>query len=117
MAVIDGAGDFISKGVYKISWTTLTNGDSGSPTDGAGHSDKTVQVLGTFGASGQCDIEGSNDGGTTWHVLNDTQGNALNITTAQAVQILEAPALIRPNISNGDGTTDLDVHLVARAPD
>lgn len=114
MATITGTGDYIAPGVYKIAWQGLGNGDDGNAADGVRGSDKTVQVFGTFGSGGQVDIEGSNDDGTTWHVLNDAQGDALNISAESTVLVQENPQLIRPNVSNGDGTTDLDVHLIER---
>lgn len=75
-------------------------------------SDKTVQVTGTFGAGGSVQIEGSNDGGATWHVLNDPQGTALVFTAAKTEAILENTQLIRPNVTAGDGTTLLNVLLI-----
>lgn len=102
---------WLSRRVSKTSWA-LFNGDQGLPQSGPRLSDKTVQVTGTFGAGGSVQIEGSNDGGATWHILNDPQGTPLTFTAAKTETILENPQLIRPNVTAGDGTTLLNVLLV-----
>lgn len=114
MATIGKTGEWLSKGIHKTTWANLSNGDDGSPQDAAGLSDRSIQVKGTFGSGGQVDIEGSNDGGTTWHILNDPQGNALSITAAKVEAVLEYVDQIRPNVSAGDTNTDLTVVLVGR---
>lgn len=95
-------------------WLTLTttnlDGESIRYTD---YQDRSVQVLGTFGG-GTVTMQGSNDGGTTWATLTDPLGNNLAFTAAGMKQITELPDLIRPLLSGGDGTTDLDVYLHMR---
>jgi hypothetical protein len=89
------------------------NTDTGSVEVSPQLRDKSIQVLGTFGASGNCRIEGSNDAGTTWATLNDPQGNVLDFGAAKIEQLLESPNMIRPNITAGDGTTNLTVVLIS----
>lgn len=114
MAVVTQEGDFIAPGIYRIKWETVTNGDTGSPDDGARLSDKSVQILGTFGTGGTAVLQGSNDGGTTWHTLSDPQGNDISFTAAGTAQVLESTQLIRPSVSGGDTNTDLDVWVVGK---
>lgn len=92
-----------------ITWASLANGDDGTPIFVGNYPDKSFQVKGTFGAGGSVQVEGSNDGGTTWAVLHDPQGNALAQTSAQIELISEQPWLIRPHVTAGDGTTSLTV--------
>ena len=100
---------------HVILWETLTTtNDTGSNLEMPGSSDRSVQVIGSFGAGGTLVIQGSNDNGTTWHTLNDPQGNALSFTTAKTEAVLELTRLIRPFISGGDGTTDLDVYMLVK---
>lgn len=93
-----------------VSWTAMANGDDGSPIRMSAFSDRSAQVVGTFGTGGHCKIEGSNDG-TTWAVLTDPQGNDLDFTSAKLEAIEEISAYIRPHITGGDGTTSLSVYL------
>jgi len=100
-----------------FSWTGLTNAttDDGEPigTDYAGYSDRSVQVIGTFGVGGTVRIEGSLDG-TNYAVLTDPQGNALDITSAKIEAISEAVLYMRPRVTGGDGTTSLSVYIFGR---
>src|SRR5512138_645561 len=104
-------------GVVVMKWV-LANGDDGAPWMSADFSDKTVQVTGTFGASGKVIIEGSNkplaSEDADFATLNDPQGNVLEITAAKVEAILENPMYIRPHVTVGDGTTALTVRVVGR---
>jgi hypothetical protein len=98
---------------HVISWSGLLNGDDGAPIEMPGSSDRSVQLLGTLGAAGSCRIEGSNDG-TTYHVLSDPQGNALDITSLKIETVLELVRFIRPRVTAGDGTTNLALHMLVK---
>jgi len=101
------------RGVQVIAWKGLKNGDTGQPYECAPWSDKSVQVSGTFGTGGNCRIEGSlMVSNPAWATLNDAQGNALDITIAKIETILEHTYQIRPNITAGDASTNLDVYLI-----
>lgn len=108
----------LSRGVHAWAWDTLTNGDSGGPLtdkDGAvAFADKTIQIKGTWGAGGTAVIEGSNDG-VAYFTLNDPQGVALSFDADALASILENPRYLRPRVTAGDGTTDLDVKIIGRA--
>lgn len=101
-------------------WTGLTDdtSDVGEGVRIGRFPDKSVQVVGTFGTGGEVQIEGSNDGGTTWGRLRDPQGTLLAIQDSNLVLVGESPLLIRPVVSAGDGTTDLACYIsfVERGP-
>ncbi len=103
------------RGVHVYTWTPITfsGTDVGSALEMPGSADRTVQVVGTFGAGGSVRIEGSNDG-TNYAVLTDPQGNALDITTAKIESIMELTRYIRPRITAGDGTTSLSVLILIK---
>lgn len=99
----------------RTTWAGLLNGDDGSPERQVSYADRSVQVKGTFGAGGTVVIEGSNDGGTTYVTLADQAGAALSFTAAGIKQIRDLPGLIRPRVTAGDGTTSLEVNIIARS--
>ena len=97
---------------HMVVWTPLTTANAdGTRVQVNRYPDKTVQVDGTFGASGKVTIQGSNDG-TTWATLSDPQGSSLVISSAGIKAISENPLYIRP-LAEGDGTTALNVRLLA----
>ncbi len=101
-------------GLVEAVWETLTT--TNRPGSGMRLSrvpDKTVQVLGTFGASASIAIEGSNDDETTWFACHDISNTVIALTAAGATYIVENPKAIRPVLSSGDGSTDIDVYIVA----
>lgn len=96
----------------RVLWENMANGDVGDTAVRLGHyADRSVQVVGTFGAGGSVSLKGSNDGGTTWATLTDPAGNAITFTSTGLKQILHLPHRIRPEVTAGDGTTSLDVYL------
>ena len=113
MAIVEGVLTNPRKGIYKQFWEALLNGDTGTTLTAPNHPDKTVQVVGTFGAGGTVILEGSNNGGDDWFTLTDPQDNVLSFTAAGGKVIMENPGMIRPNVTGGDETTDLDVAIFA----
>ena len=94
-----------------VTWPAMANGDTGQPLHIPHTADKTVQVLGTFGAGGTAVIKGSNHLKTevqTYATLHKVDLSALSYTVAGIDVIIENPNLIRPEVT-GDGTTSLDV--------
>lgn len=91
-----------------VTWTGLLNGDDGDAAQLVGFSDRSVQVIGTFGAGGSVTIEGSNNG-TNWSALSDPQGGAITRTAAGIKAVSELTRYIRPRVTAGDGTTSLTV--------
>ena len=118
MAIVDNGLDRLKEHVTIIesklvSWVSLANGDSGSPVEYHTSADRSVQVVGTFGAGGTVVIEGSNDG-TNYVTLTDPQANALSFSSAGLEAISELTRYIRPRVTGGDGTTSLSVYLIMR---
>lgn len=96
-----------------VKWTGMQNGDDGDPLRFSQYADKSVQVVGTFGVGGSLRVEGSIDG-TNYAALTDPQGNALDITSAKIEAVTELVQFVRPRITGGDGTTLLDITLIAK---
>ena len=99
--------------IKRGTWTGLLNGDVGDIFQFPDWADRCIQVAGTFGAGGTVLIEGSNNG-VDWATLNDTNGVALSLTAAGLRQMSEAPLLIRPRVSAGDGTTSIAATVICR---
>lgn len=99
--------------VHIISWSGLLNGDDGTPIEMPGSSDRSVHFVGTFGAGGTILLEGSNDG-VNYVVLTDPQGNAISKTATGLEMITELTRFIRPRVSAGDGTTDLQAYVLVK---
>lgn len=111
----------------RYAWR-LAQGDTGSPITCMDFADATVQIGGAsggadpegvavvaslFGAAGSVTLEGTNDG-VNWFPLTDPQGNAVTKTAPALEVIEEAPRMVRPNCTAGDGTTDIAVILWGR---
>lgn len=103
-----------NRGVTETIWSALAGDpvDVGAGVQLANHTDRSVQFGGTFGAGGTVIIEGSNDN-VTWFTLNDAFDAPISFTSAGLVQILEITRYIRPRVTAGDGTTAIDVTLLA----
>jgi len=103
---------FDGGGVKLVKWIGLTANDTGQPFACAAYSDKTVQLVGTFG--GNMLVEGSLDNDVSaavYATLNDPQGNALSgISAAKIENVLEHCYLLRP--SAGAGVSSVDVWLL-----
>lgn len=101
---------------YRIyMWEGLGNGDTGTPLHLGGWADRSVQVVGTFGSGGKCVMEGSLMlASPTFATLEDAGNVALEVTAAKIDHIQPLTVWIRPNITAGDGTTDLDVYIMVR---
>jgi hypothetical protein len=112
---------------YLIQWTGLLNGEFGSWFIPAAYfTDRSVHVLGTFGAAGSVAIEGSNEAAPTENTqanaiglvdpFASSPGVALAITAAGIKQIGQVVYAIRPHVTAGDGTTSLTVNMLVVAP-
>ena len=99
--------------IYSYETLTTTN-TTGAAIPNAEWGDRSVQIIGTFGAGGTIVWEGSNDGGATWATLTDPQGNTISKQAAAIEAVIEVTQLARPKVTAGDGTTDLDVHGLCR---
>ena len=98
---------------HHILWEALVAASLvGNALEMPGSSDRSVQVVGTWD-SATFVLEGSNDG-TTWATLTDPQGNAISKTANFIEMISELTRYIRPRISGGSGSEDLDVHVLVK---
>jgi len=98
----------------EILWETMTSADgTGHGADVSQYSELSYQATGTFGGATVV-MQGSNDGGTTWATLRDDLGNALSLTVAGLLSILEPVGMIRPFLSVAGAGADIDVTLFAR---
>lgn len=117
MGTINNTYDVIDRddqSVIQIKWETITTtNDVGNWVQIPDYPDKTVQFAGNFGTGGTIDIEGSNDG-TNAAVLTDTRGNSISKTAAYIGMIAENTRYIRPKLSAGTGSVDLDIIVIAR---
>ena len=95
------------------TWTGLLNGDDGAPLEGVDWADRTVQFDGTFSAGGSITLLGSNTG-ANYLALTDPQGNAITKTAGGLEVIEEGPRYIKPQVTAGDGTTNLNCRIWAR---
>ena len=89
---------------------------------GYGFSDRSIQVLGTFGTTPALTLQGSNKpippnqvvvepDASEWFTLTDPQGNSLIFNAAGGKQVLENTRFVRPNVVSGDGSTNLTCWL------
>ena len=113
-AIIQPGGEDVDHATL-VTWSGLLNSDDGARVTLTDFPDRTVQIVGTFGAGGSVNFEGSNNG-TDWAVLTDPQGNPITKTAAAMEFVTETPRYVRPRVTGGDGTTDLSVILFARTP-
>lgn len=109
---VENLKSFNDRFVHIITWASLAQGDDGQSYEMPGSSDRSVQIVGTFGGA-TVTIEGSIDG-TNWATLTDPQGNAISKTATALEMVSEVTRYIRPNITGGDGTTALTVSLIAK---
>ena len=104
-------------GTTRITWPNLGNGDTGAPVEWPGAADRSVQVI--VNAAGVGDtvvIEGSCEATpTNYSTLTEPGGAALSFNGAALEGVLQVTSHIRPNVTAGDGTTDLTVILLARS--
>ncbi len=92
--------------VIVYEWVGLTEADTATPVQVPHRADKTVQVSGNFGASGDIAVEGTLDpDAAVWSELNDPQGNNIALLAAGVETILENVVSIRPAVAAGTGVT------------
>lgn len=73
---------------------------------------KSVQVFGTFGGA-TCRIQGSNvPTSPSWINLDSENNESLAFASQGLKQIQQNTYWVRPYISGGDTTTDIDVYLL-----
>jgi hypothetical protein len=113
MATVAKTDQLYNQNHHVTTWTALTTTNAdGAPVGYAsnGMGGVTAQVTGTIGAGFSLSIQGSNDG-TTWYTLNDQANTAVTFAALGLKTIRDMPLLIRPFVSAGDGTTNVNVIL------
>jgi hypothetical protein len=113
----------LANGVMLYVWSGLLNGDDGAPVQVPWLPDKTVHYKGTFGAGAAAKLQGSNDGATvavfgatTVCILRSPDSVAISMGAEDMKQVLEDPNWLRPVVTAGDGTTNLQCFLTCRPP-
>lgn len=91
-------------------WSGLQLGDDGNVQLCPAIGDRAVQVSGTFGVGGNVRILGSLDN-INFNVLTDPQGNPLDFAQGKIETIMELVPYIKPQVTGGDGSTNLKVTL------
>lgn len=99
--------------VYAKTWETMVYPSTGEAVELPHFEDRSIQVQGTFGSGGTCVLRGSNDG-TNYHTLKDPQGNSISFTAAGIKQVQEITRYVYPEVTAGNGSTDLDVTMLFR---
>lgn len=109
---------FEQGGTYIFTWTGLSQADLvGAGLHVPGLFEKSVQVLGNFGAAGTLTIEGSNvenPGANDWSPIRDPFNNFLIFSAEGIEAILEHTGWIRPIVANADGSTALTVIVAGK---
>lgn len=95
---------------WHVLWEGLDGDDNGEALEMPAWSDRSVQFVGTFD-SGTVILQGSNDG-VTWATLQDLEGTAISTTSAALVSVMEITRYVRPSVSGGGGSCDIDVHMI-----
>ena len=95
-------------------WEALVAGSlDGEAIKVPDHADRSVHVVGNFD-SATVVFQGSNDG-ANFVTLLDPQGTAISFTATGLKQILEITRFVRPLLSGGLGSENIDVFLHVRA--
>lgn len=117
MALIDASTADRASGYRAFQWTGATNG--GSPDTFEPLKIETVpyaivlQTSGTFAGSAAIALHGSLDG-TNYVALPDFQGDAVSLTAA-GMSAIGIPVLwIKPVMTSGNGSADIDVTVLVR---
>lgn len=97
-------------------WTGLTETDTAVPVVVPNQADKSVQIMGNFGAGGEVTVQGALDPAAAdgdFVALSDPQGNALAFTGLKLEAVLENTYLMRPKVTGGTGVA-VDVWVLIR---
>ena len=84
----------------------------GEPCEWARFTDRSIHVYGTWGGATLV-FEGGN-AGPDLSILDDLKGNPISITSNKVVGVAPPAMFMRPRVVNGDGSTNLNVVMMAR---
>lgn len=109
-----------SQGGYRVfKWEGMTNGgspDTASPIKLPGFKDITAYLFGTISGSSVMAIHASpEESSPTLFAPMIAGGSAISLTAANTCALCESVGLwYKPVMTAGDGSTDLDVYILAR---
>lgn len=114
MADINPITDRPVQGVTLITWEQINNNDTGIGQLVAGTEPlaASFQAVGTFN-SATVVLQGSNDN-TNWATVKDFTGADISLTATGLVELSTTSLYLRPSISGGGGSQDIDCFLVLR---
>lgn len=96
----------------RVVWTPVTEADTCVAVSRPEYSDKSVQVLGTFGGA-SIGVSGSNDEGVTYAALNDPTGTVIAISAAGIKAVLENTEYFKP-LRTGGSSTSLTIAMTIK---
>lgn len=100
--------------IHTFAWPALGQGDDGAPLEINGNVvDFVIQAVGTFSGAATVGFDGSNDG-VNWGPISDLAGDSIALGQDAIAGIATVPALVRPVVASGDGSTDIDVTVAVR---
>lgn len=82
-----------------ITWDLTTADHTGDSIAYPDYADRTAQFISSSWGAATASIEGSLDGGTTWFILTDPQGNVISKTANGGEAVTEAVPLIRARLT------------------
>jgi hypothetical protein len=122
MAVVKPTVIQLDVKAVEVRWASMANGDTGEPVGLPQYPDKTAQVEGTFSTGGTVIMEGGASvvpAAGDWGGIHDPQGTLVSFgvgaTENDPLVLAENPRVIRPNVTAGDASTDVDVVVIAVA--
>ena len=96
-----------------VQWTPVTENNTCNPVSFPQHSDKSIQVLGTFGSASVA-VQGSNDlpgTPTNFAALNDPSSTVIAITSAGVKAVLENTVHVKP-VPSGGSSQSLTIQML-----
>lgn len=109
MAVVNYTIEQVNPTSVTVTWSSLHNGDTGLPLSISGYEARGVSVTGVQGVNGELDLESSASSVTPFFTSLHSFTTVPTHTTGLTDSGFSS---IRPNVSNGDGTTSLSTTLV-----
>lgn len=109
-------------GAVITKWLSVPADEVGQVIYIPNHSDKTLNVWGTFGGATAV-LQGTNDDraitdveNADWKTLDDHKGNSCSYTSAQTylAVVYPNPTYIRVKVTGGNGTTSLNFSITSK---
>lgn len=107
-------------GAVITKWMAIPLDEEGQAIAIPNHSDKTVQIYGTFGGASVV-IQASNDplaptdpDNAVWWTVKNVEAELMNKSAAGGWLLMDNPIWMRPIVTGGDGTTSLNVVMCSK---